>query len=109
MKPHTSDHCPGTPPGPHKAVGPCGIGKYVLANASSIVLSCRRSLPDRRRRGTIEVTSHRVDLLLTHHSTDCKQQVLRDSAFFGICVVDVERHHGELGFAIARDPLEGGM
>ena len=93
----------------HKTVGPCGIGKSVLANASSTVLSCRCSLPDRRRRGTIEVTSHRVDLLLTHHSTDCKQQVLRDSAFLGMCVVGVERHHGEVGFTIARDAQEGGM
>ena len=37
-------HSPGTPPGHHNCVGPCGIGKFVFANASSIVLSRRWSL-----------------------------------------------------------------
>ena len=39
MNPHTSAHSPGTPPGHHNGVGPCGIGRLVLANASSVVLS----------------------------------------------------------------------
>ena len=38
MKPHTSAYSPGMAPGPHKGVGPGGIGKPVSANASSRVL-----------------------------------------------------------------------
>ena len=47
--PHTSDHSPGTPPGPHNGVETDGIGKFVLTNASSIMLMGRTSLPDWRR------------------------------------------------------------
>ena len=58
-------HSAGTPPGPHNAVGPYGIGKFVFANGSSTVLSRRCSLPDLTSpRGTIEVTSHHVHLVL---------------------------------------------
>ena len=46
---HTSDHSPGTPPGPHNGVEPSGIGKFVLTNAPSIMLMGRGSLPDWRR------------------------------------------------------------
>ena len=49
MNPQTSAHSPGTPPGPHRGAGPGGKGKYVLAEASSIVLMGRCSLPDCRR------------------------------------------------------------
>ena len=38
VKPHTSAHSPGTPPGPHNGAQPCGIGRFVLASAPSIVL-----------------------------------------------------------------------
>ena len=38
----------------------------------------------------------------------CGLQVFRDSAFLGIMVVAVERHHGEVGFTIARNPPERG-
>ena len=34
------------------------------------------------------------------YSTDCKEQVFRDSAFLGIWVVNVERHRGEVGFTL---------
>ena len=49
---------------------------------------------------TNKVASNQVDLLLVQNSTDCKQQVLQDSAFLGTCVVDVERHHGKIRLAI---------
>ena len=48
-KPHTAAHSPGTPPGPHNGGEPGGTGRIVLANASSIMLVSRRSLPDGRR------------------------------------------------------------
>ena len=92
-EPHTSDHSPGTPPGHQNGEGPGGTGKFVLTNASSMMLTCRGSLFDWRRHATIEVTSHHVNLLLVHYSTDCKQQVLCDSVFLSICAVNVERHH----------------
>ena len=91
---HTSDHSSGTPPGPHHGTGTSGEGKLASTNASSILLMDRASLT------TIQVSSNQVDLLLVHCITDSKQQVLRDSAFFGICVVDVERNHGKIGLAI---------
>ena len=69
--PHTSDHSPGTPPGFHNGVGPGGNGKFVLTNASSILLMDRESLPDWWRHA-----------LLERYSTYCEQQVLRDSAIF---------------------------
>ena len=108
MNPHTSAHSPGTPPGAGNGVGLGGIGKFVLTNASSTMLGSRITARLAAPCGTIEVTSYRVNLLLVHYSTDCKQQVLRDSAFLGICVVNAERHHGEIGLAISRNPPERG-
>ena len=55
---------------------------------------------DRTSLTTIEVSSNQVDLLLVHCTTDSKKQVLRDSAFFCICVVDLDRNHGKTGLAI---------
>ena len=49
QNPHTSDHSPGTPPGHQNGEGPGGIGKFVLTNASSMMLTGRGSLPDWRR------------------------------------------------------------
>ena len=39
MKPHTSDHSSGAPPGPHKGVRQFSTGRFVFANTSSIVLT----------------------------------------------------------------------
>ena len=50
-------------------------------------------------RRTVEVAGDHVDLV--HGSTDCDQHNFRDSAFLGVAVVNVERHHSEVEFAIA--------
>ena len=83
-------------------------GKLVWTNASSILLMDRASLPDwRRLEAPLKSPATKS---LVHHSTDCKQQMFRDSAFFFfcICVVDVERHHGKREPAISRYPPEQG-
>ena len=51
-EPHTSDHSPGTPPGHQNGEGPGGTGKFVLTNASSMMLTGRGSLFDWRRHAT---------------------------------------------------------
>ena len=102
--PHTSDHSPGTPPGPHNGVEPSGKRKFVLANASSIMLLGRGSLPDWRRHAAPKNSPATKSTCSCKKSRVCKQQVLRESAFLGICVVNVERHHGEGRLAIARYP-----
>ena len=65
MNPHTSAHSPGISPGLHNGGEPRGIGKHVLAKASSIVPMGRWSLPDwRRHAARIEVIRHHVNLFL---------------------------------------------
>ena len=49
INPHTSANSPGTPSGPNSGAGPSGVGKHVLAEASSIVPLGRCPLPDWRR------------------------------------------------------------
>ena len=91
---HTPYHSSGALAGPHIGTGTGGKDKLASTKASSTLLTDRTSLT------TIEVSSNQVDLLLVHCITDSKQQVLRDSAFFGICVVDVDRNHGKTRLAI---------
>ena len=81
MKPHTWDHSPGTLPGPHNGVGPCGIGKFVLANASSVL----------SRRSAIDLTSF--------------SPIPR---FLESCLLIWSGHHGKVGFTIAWYPSERG-
>ena len=38
---------------------------------------------------TVEVTSNQVHMLLQHHSADCKEELLPDTAFLGKFKVDV--------------------
>ena len=85
--PHTSDHSPDTPPGPHKGVETGGTGKHVLAKASSIILMGRGSLPGWRR-----------------HAAPLKSPATMSTCPCGITVRTVERHHGKVGLAIARYP-----
>ena len=57
----------------HTGEVPCGIGRFVLANASSIVLSrCWSSPLFFSPRSTVKVASNHINLFLTHNSTDCK-------------------------------------
>ena len=67
--PHSlGPNSPATPPGPHSGVGPCGIGKHVLAKASSVVLlgRCTHCL-------TAAAMWRHVNLFLKHYSTNCKK------------------------------------
>ena len=91
--PHTSDHSSGTPPGLHKSAGPSRVGRFVFANASSIVLSSPRR--------TVEVVRDHVNPFLLHSSTDCDWHIFRGSALLGIAVVKVKRHHSEVRLAVA--------
>ena len=63
--PHTSDHSPGTPPGPHNGVEPGGTGKLVLTNVSSIMLTGRGSLPAAPC-STVDVTRNHFHVFLQH-------------------------------------------
>ena len=48
-----------------------------------------------------KIPTHIRPITLVHDSTDCKQQILRDSAFF-LGMFDVKRHHGTKELAISR-------
>ena len=108
MNPHTSAHSPGTPPGPHRGVGPGGTGKFALAEASSIVL-CRCSLPDCRRHAAPLKSPATMSTVL-----DALQYGLQVTVFFvnstllSILIVGMERHHGIVGFTIGWYPSERG-
>ena len=62
---HTSDHSPGTPPGPHNGAEPSGIGKFVFDersfnNADGSKIAARLAAPC----GTKEVPSNQIDMFL---------------------------------------------
>ncbi len=103
INPH---HSPWTPPGYHHAVRPCGIGKFVFANASSIVLS--------RRWSSLHFRRHAAPFKSRAPMSNCSWYIAVRTAyitFFAILrfldvVVEVERHHGEAGFTIAKDTPE---
>ena len=71
---------------------PGGIGKFVFAFGSSMMLIRRRSLLEKRRHSAPWKSP----------ATTCKHQLLSHTTFLGITVVDVERHHVEEGFAVAQ-------
>ena len=81
VNPHTSAQSPGRPPGLHNGEAPSGKGKY------------SRRLPPS---GAVEVTSNHVQLLFVYQGTDRSKHVFGDTAFLGISVVTVQRHHREV-------------
>ena len=104
--PQTSDHSPGTPPGPHRGVGPGGIGKHVLAKAASIILMGRGSLPGWRR--------HAAPLKSPATMSTCSCSITERTAsnnFFPMPrflakLLLMKRLHGKVGLAIVRNPTE---
>ena len=76
----------------------CQFCECFFNNANETTITARRAAP----RSAIKVTCNHVNMFLYHISTDCKKQLLSDTAFLGIMVVDVQRHHGEKGLAVAR-------
>ena len=105
--PQTSAHSPGTPPGVHNGVGPGGMGKLVLAKASSMMLMGRGSLPDWRRHAAPWKSPATV-------STCCCNTTVRTVTgrfipmprFFAKWLLMVERPYGGVRLAIARCPPE---
>ena len=64
-------------------------------NASSTLLMNRESLPDWLPCSTLKVASNQA-----------LQYGLQAASSSRLCVADVERHHGKIGLAILRNPLE---
>ena len=47
---------------------------------------------DWRQAAPVEVTGDQVHVLFLHHGADREEELLPDSTFFGVVVVDVQRH-----------------
>ena len=76
-------------------VGPGGIGKHVLAKASSIILMGQGSLPDWRRHAAPLKSPTTMSTCPCTSQYDCKQHILSNATLVSEVVVDAERHHGK--------------
>ena len=83
-------------------VGPGGMGKHVLAKASSIILMGQGSLPDWRRHTAPLESPATMSTCSCTSQYDCKQHILSIATLLSEMVVDVKRHHGKVGLAITQ-------
>ena len=75
------------------------MGKFLLTNASSILLMDRESLPDwGRHEAPLKSPATKSTRCWCIYSTDCKQPILRDSAFLGIS----DKAHGHSAMFLRR-------
>ena len=55
---------------------------------------------------SVEITGNQIHVLILYNGTNCKEELLSNTAFLGVIVVDVQRHDREGLLAIMRLPTK---
>ena len=97
--PQTSAQLSGIDPGYHNGVGPGGVGKAQSAKASSkgtdvVSIAAPPRCP-------VDIACNQVNMLTKHDGTDCENELLRNTPFFGVDIVKMLGQNCE-GFLAAK-------
>ena len=60
-------------------------------------------------RCSVQITGNHIHVLILHNGKNCKEELLSNTAFLGIIVVDVQRHDREGLLAITRLPTKSSL